>query len=335
MAALRTRLPTGSFREFNRAYGNGHPGTVYNDHVKAYFSASRWLVALLLLAGCAGELNTPGEALRILGGNPPDAHLGEHYSETLSVAGGLRPYTLEVTSGTLPPGLELEGANLSGVPTELGDFTFMVTVSDANLSSTVLEHRLRVIELPPPALLVDLPRTETRAPFTIRVSIENARDLLGLRSRLRWDPALFSYVEGSLNSTGGNYALFSETGEDWLQVDLAWLATTFSGERLIFSFQLTPLEPARPGLAVETEFALVSTSGSHFSTDVAGARVAASPAGLPAAQEEESGPGGLPEEQDPETPDGDTDGTGDDAENGNDDAGPAEEPDDAEEQDGS
>ena len=187
--------------------------------MKASFAAGRWLLALLVLAGCAGELNTPGEALRVLGGNLPDAYLGEPYEQPISVAGGLRPYSYEISGGELPAGLALEGANLRGVPGELGTFTFNVTASDANLSSSVLEHRLRVVELPPPALDIVMPETETRAPFTIRVHVEEARDLKGLRTRLRWDPALFSYVDGSLNSPGTNYALFSETGDDWLQVE--------------------------------------------------------------------------------------------------------------------
>lgn len=254
--------------------------------MKASFAAGRWLLALLVLAGCAGELNTPGEALRVLGGNLPDAYLGEPFEQSISVAGGLRPYSYEISGGELPAGLALEGANLRGVPGELGTFTFNVTASDANLSSSVLEHRLRVVELPPPALDIVMPETETRAPFTIRVHVEEARDLKGLRTRLRWDPALFSYVDGSLNSPGTNYALFSETGDDWLQVDVAWLATVFSGERLVFSFQLQPLEPARPGLEVETEFVQDTATGTSFTRSTQGARVAA-PAQAPGPQGEQ------------------------------------------------
>lgn len=263
--------------------------------MKSLFAASRWSLVLLILAGCAGELNTPGEALRVLGGNLPDAYLGETYTESISVAGGLRPYSFEVSGGQLPPGLTLEGSNLRGTPSELGTFTFTVTASDANLSSSVLEHRLRVVELPPPALDVVMPQTETRAPFTIRVHVEEARELRGLRSRLRWDPEQFSYVEGSLDSPGTNYALFSAVGEDWLQVDLAWLATVFSGERLVFSFQLQPTEPARPGLAVETEFVSAAGAGTSFATGSHGARVAA-PRAVPADPVPEPADAPAPEE---------------------------------------
>lgn len=273
--------------------------SVYNDRVKAIFAAGRWLLVLLVLAACAGELNTPGEALRILGGNLPDAHLGEPYEEAISVAGGLRPYSYELSGGELPPGISLEGPNLRGVPSQLGNFTFSVTASDANLSSTVLEHRLRVVELPPPALAVVMPETEARAPFTIRVNVEEARDLHGLRSRLRWDPAQFSYVEGSLAAPGTNYALFSAVGTDWLQVDVAWLATTFTGDRLVFSFQLRPLAPTRPGLAVETEFRLDSAAGSSFELTGFGARVAA-PAATPVEAPAEQPEAGSLTEEEPE-----------------------------------
>lgn len=227
----------------------------------------------MLLAGCAGELNTPGEALRLLGGSLPDGHPGEPYEESLRTAGGLRPYTFELSSGELPPGLELDNGVIRGTPTAVGSWTFTVTLSDANLSSTFLEHRLRVSELPPPSLDLVMPRTETRAPFTVRVGVKDARELLGLSSRLRWDPARFSYVEGSLNSASDGYALFADSGSGWLQVDLAWLGSSYSGERQLFSFQLTPLEPARPGIDTVTDFALATAAGSSFQTLNSGARV--------------------------------------------------------------
>ncbi len=48
------------------------------------------------------------------------------------VTGGAQPYTLEVTGGSVPSGLTLDGAtgHLSGVPAEAGSFSFEVSVVD-------------------------------------------------------------------------------------------------------------------------------------------------------------------------------------------------------------
>ena len=66
------------------------------------------------------------------------------YSASISVSGGLAPYTWTLASGTVPPGLTLGTTNvttgfttLSGTPTTAGTYTFQVTVTDASgLTST-------------------------------------------------------------------------------------------------------------------------------------------------------------------------------------------------------
>lgn len=236
-------------------------------------TAGRLLVLLLLLTACAGELNTPGEALRLLGSSLEDAFLGEPYEESLRAAGGLRPYTFELAAGSLPPGVALEAGVLRGVPAETGTFTFMMSVSDGNLSSTVQEYRLRVVELPPVSLELTVPETEMRSAFTVRVGVQEARDLAGFSTMLRWDPSKFRYVEGSLAGQHDSWALFSDTGDGWLQADVAWLSASFSGERQVFTFRLEPLEPARPGLAAETLFARGTPALLSFTEQSAGARL--------------------------------------------------------------
>jgi uncharacterized repeat protein (TIGR01451 family) len=59
--------------------------------------------------------------------------VGAAYSETITATGGAPPRTFSVSSGTLPPGLELSpGGVLSGTPTEGGSFSFTVRATDAN-----------------------------------------------------------------------------------------------------------------------------------------------------------------------------------------------------------
>ena len=53
-------------------------------------------------------------------------------SQTLSVTGGMAPYSFAVTGGSLPAGLTLDSAgSLSGVPTAAGQYPFVITATDS------------------------------------------------------------------------------------------------------------------------------------------------------------------------------------------------------------
>jgi hypothetical protein len=62
----------------------------------------------------------------------PDGLYGSAYaSQTLTVTGGMAPYSFSVTSGALPPGISLSpGGMLSGNPTAAGAYSFTVTAQD-------------------------------------------------------------------------------------------------------------------------------------------------------------------------------------------------------------
>jgi Putative Ig domain len=62
--------------------------------------------------------------------------VGTAYSATISVTGGIAPYTWTVASGSLPPGLSLTNANtptvtIGGTPTTVGTFPFTIQVKDS------------------------------------------------------------------------------------------------------------------------------------------------------------------------------------------------------------
>src|SRR5690348_3175174 len=60
------------------------------------------------------------------------AFLRAQYHEQLEAQGGSAPYIWKLDRGDLPRGLSLDRLGiLSGIPTEVGDFHFVVTVSDA------------------------------------------------------------------------------------------------------------------------------------------------------------------------------------------------------------
>lgn len=56
--------------------------------------------------------------------------VGVAYSSSIS-ATGTSPFTVTVTSGTLPPGLSFSGLTLSGTPTTAGSYSFTAEVSNS------------------------------------------------------------------------------------------------------------------------------------------------------------------------------------------------------------
>ena len=228
---------------------------------------------LSLLAGaltsCGTEIDTPGERLRIFEQTLDPAFIGEVYSDDVEVLGGLSPYNYEVSRGTLPPGLELQGATLRGTPTEAGSFTFTVSVSDANLSETFQEYTLEVTVPPPATLNLSVPETEMSEVFTVPVSIDDARDLRAFRTLLTWDAERFELVPGSVRAARGRIAFFQDAEEGELNVDVAFLGDTFSGGGRIFTFDLRPLEPSTVEVSARTEFR-AADSGFAFAEVIRG-----------------------------------------------------------------
>lgn len=231
--------------------------------------SAAWLTAtLLLLTACAGELGTQGEALRFLAADLPDANVGEAYRAPVHAVGGLRPYEFTVDDGALPPGLSLVSGVLQGVPTTLGDYTFTLKVSDANLSSTFQELSLRVVEPPPPSLTLSPPETEVRGAVTLRARVADARSLAGLSTQVAWDPARFRLVEGSVTASRTDLALFHLAEAGSLQVDLAVLDGSLQGGAELFRFALEPVA-GTSFLEVTSESLFASRRGGEVLSETA------------------------------------------------------------------
>lgn len=73
----------------------------------------------------------------------PDAVIGMEYSASIDIEAS-DAYTTSVT-GFLPDGLSLDGNNISGVPTELGFFSFTITAKLANGVSDSASFRMSVV----------------------------------------------------------------------------------------------------------------------------------------------------------------------------------------------
>ena len=78
--------------------------------------------------------------------------LSVEFSQQLAATSGVPPYFWSDVAGTLPPGMSLDSDGLfSGIPTELGNFTFTVRVTDDSGDTDELEYSVDVaLVLPPP-----------------------------------------------------------------------------------------------------------------------------------------------------------------------------------------
>lgn len=57
---------------------------------------------------------------------------GQTFTRALGATGGTGPYSFAQTGGTMPPGLTVVGAAITGTPTSAGTFTFDVTATDSS-----------------------------------------------------------------------------------------------------------------------------------------------------------------------------------------------------------
>jgi len=77
---------------------------------------------------------TVNGTLTITTASVPNGSVSTQYNATVSAGGGIQPYSWNITSGSLPPGLNYGNNNnslsISGQPTTTGSYPFTVQVTD-------------------------------------------------------------------------------------------------------------------------------------------------------------------------------------------------------------
>jgi hypothetical protein len=123
--------------------------------------AALCVVVLPLVAGCGAGPTPPAvlPELAIIEDALPPAIPGETYAAAVHAEGGDRAYDWAITSGALPPGLalsiddlgEADHAIIAGVPEQVGQFQFVLTVTSGDGQSA---SRAFTIAVAAPAPLV-------------------------------------------------------------------------------------------------------------------------------------------------------------------------------------
>ena len=99
--------------------------------MKLKFTTSLLVLLALLGSSTAQQGAATGEPIVLPTAPLPKAFLRRPYHFKLEAQGGITPLNWEVTAGTPPPGVELApDGTLSGAPTEVDTFHFVVTVTD-------------------------------------------------------------------------------------------------------------------------------------------------------------------------------------------------------------
>ncbi|MCD4655683.1 M1 family metallopeptidase [bacterium] len=93
----------------------------------------------------------------------PQAHFGQIYSTILEIAGGQAPYTLELLSGDLPMGinLDLQTGEFSGFPLETGKSTFTIRAIDSRFNEMYTQKTFMIRALYPQAEIAIIPDQNT------------------------------------------------------------------------------------------------------------------------------------------------------------------------------
>jgi hypothetical protein len=110
--------------------------------------------------------------LSILTSSLPNTTIGAGYAQTLQAGGGQSPYSWRVTSGNLPPGIQLDASTgrLSGSATQNGTFNFTVQVTDAG-SRTAAKPFTIVVGTPLQITTASLPDAAVNAAYAQTLSV--------------------------------------------------------------------------------------------------------------------------------------------------------------------
>jgi hypothetical protein len=148
----------------------------------------------------------PPVALQV-GTELPSGAVGSPYAGSLTVSGGIGPYTWSIVSGSLPPGLGFDAASgtIAGQPSTFGSFTFLVRVADSSSPQAQATANVRLLIAPKPVAIVTttLPGATLGEPYSITLTaIDGAAPLRWTVESGLLPPGMsFDAASGTLSGT--------------------------------------------------------------------------------------------------------------------------------------
>jgi hypothetical protein len=85
----------------------------------------------------------------------PDGAVGYPYDAALAGSGGHEPYDFNISRGTLPTGVTLTGAVLSGTATVPGNFSFTILMLDATSETASRSYSVDIFPMTPTIVVED------------------------------------------------------------------------------------------------------------------------------------------------------------------------------------
>ena len=135
----------------------------------------------------------------------PGASLGVAYSTNLSGGGGMMPWSWQVASGSLPPGLSVsndasKGWVITGTPTAKGSFDFTLSITDAETPPQTLSRQFNITVYDPLVIATDkFPDLKAGAPYSYVIPVT------GGIPPYQWGSFSASWCCLTLNQTTGEW----------------------------------------------------------------------------------------------------------------------------------
>ena len=120
-------------------------------------------------------INAANQPLTIVTSALPSGLIGQPYGTTIDVSGGKTPYTLTIATGSLPPGVSINGLTITGTPTATGTFTFTLRVTDTNTPQGSVTKDLFIVIGANPASNVTLNLSVNNPPAATQPSVTVTR----------------------------------------------------------------------------------------------------------------------------------------------------------------
>lgn len=214
---------------------------------------ARWLVPLLLLAGCAGASEAPGDAgSPAEGQGPPDDGLVAT-TETGLLRGvvvdeAIRPMAGVAVSVTRPDAQALAGTTNGQGRFGFDDLvpgSYIVAAAKAGYYAETVVAAVRAGEADPPAVQVRLLRDAETVPYVVAASFDGFIEC-GVRGGTGGVSAC-QLVQGRVNVTNDRslFKMAADPGASWMQGELVFEANQPLADTMGFYFHQLEEDPAR------------------------------------------------------------------------------------------